>query len=143
MKTHLNLVTGDLERAIAYYAVLLQALPAKRHEDYALFIVDDPGLELALDSGAVVAPSGSVHYGIAVDSVAAVDDAAERLEAAGYAVKIERDQTCCYAKQTKVWSSDPDGRMWEVYAVLEETSVRDDPVPTCCGDADDVRAACC
>lgn len=120
MKTHLNLATRDLEKSVAFYGTLLDAVPAKKYDDYALFLTDRPALELALDARDAVSIGESAHYGVAVDSAQVVDDAIARLNAAGVAIDIERDETCCYAKQTKVWASDPDGRRWEIYTVLEE-----------------------
>jgi len=38
---------------------------------------------------------------------------------------VEREETCCYANQTKVWASDPEGRRWETYFVHEDTEERD------------------
>ena len=143
MKTHLNLRTGDLDRAVAFYKVLLDAEPAKRFDDYALFLTEEPGLELALGRGGPVALGESAHYGIVVDTTAAVDAAIARLQGAGLPTKVEVDETCCYARQTKVWSTDPDGRMWEVYTVLEETQERDGADSTCCADAANTDAACC
>jgi hypothetical protein len=55
-----------------------------------------------------------------------------RLEAAGYLTDVEREETCCYANQTKVWASDPEGRRWETYVVHEDTEARDDSDTTCC-----------
>ena len=138
MKTHINLHTSDLRRSVEFYRVLLAAEPAKRHDDYALFLLDDPPLELALDAGGQAAPE-QAHYGIVVAGEAGVDAAAGRLIRAGQRATIERRETCCYAKQTKVWTSDPDGRAWEVYTVLEET---EDRGSDCCarGSAEE---ACC
>lgn len=130
MKTHINLATRDLEKSVSFYSTLLDARPFKSLGDYALFVTDDPGLELALDVSARARAGEAEHYGIAVESPAAVDSAIARLTAAGLPVDIERDEVCCYAKQTKVWTSDPEGRRWEVYAVLEETEQREDP--DCC-----------
>jgi catechol 2,3-dioxygenase-like lactoylglutathione lyase family enzyme len=117
---HLSLATRDLDASIAFYATLLGAAPAKTLPDYALFISEQPGLELALDldGGAVAAPGQ--HFGIVVESVDAVEAQVERLRAAGYAIDVEREETCCYANQTKVWASDPDGRRWETYFVHDE-----------------------
>jgi catechol 2,3-dioxygenase-like lactoylglutathione lyase family enzyme len=133
MKMHLHLATRDLDASVAFYAVLLNGAPSKQRSDYALFITDDPGLELALDAGGPVPSTGGHHFGIAVGSPDAVDAHIERLTAAGYAVDVEREETCCYAKQTKVWASDPDGRRWEFYFVHEETDDRDDVGTACCG----------
>ncbi len=49
MKLHLNFATHDLGASVAFYRTLLQSDPAKQFEDYALFLTDTPGLELALD----------------------------------------------------------------------------------------------
>jgi catechol 2,3-dioxygenase-like lactoylglutathione lyase family enzyme len=125
MKTHINLSTRDLARSIAFYKTLLDAEPQKSFEDYALFVTDDPGLELALASDRSATIGESAHYGVAVAAVEDVDAAIARLQGAGLATRIEREETCCYASQTKVWTADPDGRRWEVYAVHEETLERD------------------
>jgi catechol 2,3-dioxygenase-like lactoylglutathione lyase family enzyme len=143
MKTHLNLATRSLPRSVAFYRTLLDAEPLKSFEDYALFVTEDPGLELALDSNSKAEAGNFAHFGLVVDSVDAVEAAIARFEAAGLPVDIERDETCCYAKQTKVWSADPEGRRWEVYTVLEETETRDDGGPNCCSEADPDAEECC
>jgi catechol 2,3-dioxygenase-like lactoylglutathione lyase family enzyme len=143
MKTHLNFATRDLESSIAFYRVLLDAEPAKSFDDYALFITEDPGLELALDRDARADSGHSAHFGVVVDSSDAVDAAIARLQAAGMPVDVEREETCCYAKQTKVWAADPDGRRWEVYTVLEDTEARNEGGVACCSDADPNTEACC
>lgn len=133
MKMHLNLATRELDASVEFYRTLLQLEPAKHYGDYALFIGEDPGLELALDLDANAPAITGVHYGIVVDTPDDVEAAIKRLEGAKYAVDIEREETCCYAVQTKVWATDPDGRRWEVYTVLEDVPDRDD-APACCAD---------
>lgn len=125
MKTHLNLRTRDLDRSVAFYRTLLDAEPAKHFNDYALFLTEQPGLELALDADPAAIVSDTAHYGVVVDTASGVDAAIARFEAAGIATDVEREETCCYALQTKVWAADPDGRRWEVYTVLEETAERE------------------
>jgi catechol 2,3-dioxygenase-like lactoylglutathione lyase family enzyme len=143
MKTHLNFGTKDLAKSVAFYRTLLAAEPAKSFDDYALFISEDPGLELALDRDSRAEAGHSAHFGVVVDSVEAVDAAIVRLRAAGLTVDVERDETCCYATQTKVWAADPDGRRWEVYTVLEDTETRNEGGVTCCSDADPNAEECC
>ena len=135
MKTHLNFATVDLDRSVLFYSTLLDALPVKIMLDYALFITDEPGLELALDLHDAVRPATDVHYGIYAETADIVERAIERLTTAGFAESIEREETCCYANQTKVWAADPDGRRWEIYTVHEETEERDDGETTCCSTA--------
>jgi catechol 2,3-dioxygenase-like lactoylglutathione lyase family enzyme len=97
-----------------------------------LFITEQPGLELALDAEAgVKAPSGQ-HFGLVVETTAAVEEQIARLTGAGYAIDVEREEVCCYANQTKVWTRDPDGRRWETYVVHADTEDRDDAPSACC-----------
>ncbi len=134
MKMHLNLATRDLDASIAFYSTLLDMHPIKQLDDYALFVSQEPGLELALDLDRAVTPEIGDHFGIVVDSAEAVYKQAERLGNAGYSVDIEREETCCYAVQTKVWASDPEGRRWEIYFVHEESAERDDAEGSCCSE---------
>ena len=132
MKTHLNFATTNLRKSVAFYSTLLDSQPAKITQDYALFITEEPGLELALDASDSVSTVGDAHYGICVETVNGVERAIARLEGAGLVSSIEREETCCYAKQTKVWALDPDGRRWEVYTVHEDTEARDGGEISCC-----------
>jgi catechol 2,3-dioxygenase-like lactoylglutathione lyase family enzyme len=132
MKMHLNLATRDLEASVAFYRTLLLAAPAKQYVDYALFITERPGLELALDLDPATNVREGAHYGIVVETTDDVDAAIARLQQAGYPVDIETDETCCYAVQNKVWATDPDGRRWETYFVVAETEERDDCATACC-----------
>jgi catechol 2,3-dioxygenase-like lactoylglutathione lyase family enzyme len=142
MKTHLNLATTDLDRSVTFYSTLLDTLPEKRLTDYALFITENPGLELALDLRERVRPTTDAHFGIYVDDAASVERAIERLTSAGLASSIEREETCCYAKQTKVWATDPEGRRWEVYTVHEDTEERDNDENSCCTTEGEARECC-
>ncbi|HEV3152171.1 MAG TPA: ArsI/CadI family heavy metal resistance metalloenzyme [Candidatus Baltobacteraceae bacterium] len=138
MKTHLNFAASDLEKSVAFYSTLLDAKPAKVRDGYALFIIDEPGMELALDLRERVRPFADAHYGIYVETAHEVERAIDRLQGAGLASSVEREETCCYANQTKVWAVDPDGRRWEVYTVHEDTEERNGADTSCCATARDV-----
>ena len=135
MKMHLNLATRDLDAAIAFYSTLLDAKPEKILADYALFVTDLPALELALDLEPTATAGPGQHFGIVVDSVDAVDAQIARLSAADYPIEVEREETCCYANQTKVWASDPEGRRWETYVVHQDTAAHNDEDLSCCRTA--------
>ena len=146
MKMHLNLATRDLAASVAFYRTLLLADPAKHYEDYALFLTEQPGLELALDLDPETHVREGAHYGVVVDDSEAVDAAILRFRQAGYPVEIETDETCCYAVQNKVWATDPDGRRWETYYVIAESEERDNEATTCCRTEAAVASAspsCC
>jgi catechol 2,3-dioxygenase-like lactoylglutathione lyase family enzyme len=78
---HLNLATRDLDASIAFYSTLLGAKPAKKLADYALFITEQPGLELALDLDKDAQAAVGQHFGIVVASPDAVDAQIQRLNA--------------------------------------------------------------
>jgi catechol 2,3-dioxygenase-like lactoylglutathione lyase family enzyme len=132
MKMHLNLATRDLNASVAFYATLLGTAPAKQLGDYALFITEQPGLELALDLDEEAKAAPGQHFGIVAETIDAVDAQISRLEVAGYAIEVEREATCCYANQTKVWANDPEGRRWETYVVHRDTNERDNQDTACC-----------
>ncbi|GAC1503814.1 MAG: ArsI/CadI family heavy metal resistance metalloenzyme [Vulcanimicrobiaceae bacterium] len=131
MKTHLSFQTRDLRQSVAFYETLLNTRAAKNRPDYVLFLTDCPALALALNPSSSSEASHDTHFGISVDSADDVSEAHDRLLKAGIRVGMASTQVCCYANQRKIWTSDPDGRAWEVYAVLGETSERDDG--DCCG----------
>src|SRR5207247_1696096 len=77
----------------------------------------DPPVALALQESS---RAGLSHLGIRVGSTEEVEASSRRLLEEGLATFDERDTTCCYARQDKVWVSDPAGNRREVYTVLED-----------------------
>lgn len=146
MKMHLNFATRELDASVAFYRTLLQSEPVKHYGDYALFLTDNPGLELALDLDPAANVREGAHYGVVVETPEEVDAAIARSQLAGYPVDIEQAETCCYAVQNKVWATDPDGRRWETYFVVAETEEHHDE-ETACPQTDAAPAsaspACC
>ena len=142
---HLSLDVPDLDRAVAFYAELLGRPPAKRKAGYAKFELADPPVALALQQAGRPALS---HLGIRVDSTEEVEAAGTRLRQSDLVTLEERDTSCCYARQDKVWVADPAGNRWEVYTVLEDIDDDDDHAPShteaaCCTPTAGDAAACC
>ena len=124
-RLQLALNVSDLEASVAFYSRLLGVEPHKRRPGYANFAVADPPLKLVLievpasDRG--TGPAGALnHLGVEVFSDDDVAAAAQRFTDAGMATFDERDTTCCYALQDKVWVHDPAGAPWEVYVVKDD-----------------------
>ena len=133
-RLQLALNVDDLDAAVAFYSKLFDTVPAKVRPGYANFAITEPALKLVL----IESPGhgGSVnHLGVEVEDVGAVDATQARLAVEGLAVVEERDQTCCYAKQTKFWvQGTPNGERWEIYTVLEDADTfSGEPDATCCG----------
>ena len=133
MKPHIAITVSDVSRAAPFYRALLDAAPVKERPGYVKFEPDDPGIVLALIEGERGDDLGAFnHGGIKVSSTDEVLAVRLRLKQAGLATFDELDTTCCYARQDKIWVTDPDGTPWEVFTVLEDVE-----------DAAPAGAACC
>src|SRR3954471_23787943 len=116
VRFHLSLNVSDLPRSVAFFRTLLGVEPAKVRPDYAKFEPDSPPLVLSLEPAAEVVKGGALnHVGFRLPDAAALVAMQERLERAGLRTRREDGVECCYARQTKFWTHDPDGNLWEVY----------------------------
>ncbi len=131
IKAHISLNVSDLQRSVTFYEAFFGVPAHKRRPGYANFDLADPPLKFALQEQPVPPGAGPLsHLGFQVATVEQVQAARDRLIAAGLATFDERDATCCYALQDKVWVHDPDGNAWEVYVLLDDMSeeIDDDTV---------------
>lgn len=145
-RVQLALNVSDLEASIAFYSALFRVAPHKRRPGYANFAIDSPPLKLVLiegdDRGHGV--EGALnHLGIEVFDGAEVEEAAQRLTQAGLSTFDERDTTCCYALQDKVWVHDPAGVPWEVYVVKDDDPAAAQGTRASLVTIDGVESACC
>jgi len=122
-RLQLALRVGDLEGSIAFYQKLLGVAPAKRRDDYANFVVEQPSFKLVLLPGEPGQATILDHLGIEVDTTEEVADAADRFDAIGMDKELETATACCYALQDKVWVHGPGNEPWEVYTVVAEADV--------------------
>ncbi len=120
MRLQLALNVDDLETAIEFYKGIFAVDVHKREPGYANFVVENPPLKLVLFE-APEAEGRLNHLGVEVFDDADVAAAGKRLEAAHLAFAADPEQVCCYAKQNKVQTTDPQGLMWEWYRVLDES----------------------
>ncbi|MCB1686066.1 MAG: ArsI/CadI family heavy metal resistance metalloenzyme [Pseudomonadales bacterium] len=119
MRVQLALNVDDLERAIDYYSAVFGVGVNKREPGYANFVVQNPPLKLVLFE----APGAERlnHVGFELFDDAPIEAMAERLAAAGLLSERQQGEVCCYARQNKAISHDPQGLMWEWYRVLEDS----------------------
>ena len=120
MRLQLALNVANIDEAVDYYSRILGVEVHKREPGYANFVVEDPALKLVLFE-APGATDRLNHLGFEVFADAEVQAAADRLEAADVKHVAENEEVCCYARQNKVISYDPQGLMWEWYRVLEDS----------------------
>lgn len=142
-RVHISLQVSNLESAVHFYNQMLGKEPDKRRPDYANYRVDEPGLMLALvgsESGVSAPTSEHRHYGIELDSNAALESIRERISSTDLSMRREDDIVCCYARADKFWLSDPDGNEWEFWVrtadadrMYEPPKEATEPRSSCCG----------
>lgn len=119
-RLQLALNVNDVDAAVEFYSTLFDTAPVKRRPGYANFAVANPPLKLVLFENPQ--KSGTLnHLGVERESMAEVEVEADRLEAAGFDLRVEGDVVCCYARQDKHWVTGPDGQSWENYVVLADS----------------------
>ena len=149
-RLHVGLGAPDLAASIAFYRALFGSEPTKQRVDYAKFEPDVPRVNLTLVERPGPVPAavdGSQHFGLQVDSAAALERIVERMRDAGLDGRPEPATTCCYGLQDKVWFDDPAGNAWEVYVLLADADRLTPDSGTCCVDAAGVNpetgSGCC
>ena len=121
-RVHLSLrVEGSRLGALTdFYGKVFGAPPRKRFLDYVQFDLVDPPLNLTLVPAQDAARGEIDHLGIQVFSEAALAAARDRVVAAGLVPREETQVDCCYARQSKFWVTDPEGREVEVFLRLAD-----------------------
>ena len=135
-KPHVSLNVTDVTRSVDFYRQFFGVEPAKLRHDYAKFDLVEPALNFTMNQR----PPGQDgehgrlgHLGIQVEDHESVAFFRTRLEAAGLLAREEADTVCCYARQDKVWATDPDGNQWEVFFVMEaDVDAETFQSDTCC-----------
>ena len=124
-RVQLALNVSNLAEAIDFYSKMFNATPAKVREGYANFAIVDPPLKLVLietPRDAMTEYQHLNHLGVELETAAQVESSIERFGQLGLVDSVEKDTTCCYAVQDKVWMESPDGAPWEYYTVLADAT---------------------
>ncbi len=128
MRFQLALNVKDLDEAVAYYSKLFGVEVNKRKPGYANFSVEHPPLKLVLFEN----PEASErlnHVGFETFDNEEVERQIARLEPAGLASEVIRDEHCCYARKSTVYAHDPQGLMWEFYKLQGDEESFGTPAP--------------
>ena len=122
MRPHISLDVRNVPDSVEFYQKVFGVAPQKQTTDYAKFDLMEPSLNLSL-----VSTSGRVsvvnHLGIEVESADDITRWQQQLLELGILEKVEEGIECCFARQDKLWFTDPDGNPWEVFTVHEQLAV--------------------
>lgn len=122
VKFHACLNVSDLGKSLEFYTALLGAPPVKAYGDYAKFEIDVPPLILSLKPKRACVGGPLNHLGLRLTSLADFEATWERMRAVTSRIGRQDDVQCCYARQTKLWITDPDGTLWEVYLFHDDVT---------------------
>jgi len=120
IKFHASLNVSDLAKSVEFYTAMFGLEPVKLYPDYAKFEVETPPFVLSLKPKRACAGGPLNHLGLRVVTVEQLRAIQDRLRAVGARIGQQDDVKCCYALQTKIWVTDPDQTMWEVYVLHDD-----------------------
>lgn len=119
-KFHACLNVSNLGKSLEFYSTLLGADPVKVYEDYAKFEIDEPPLVLSLKPKRACVGGPLNHLGLRVKDLDELEAIRTRVQAVTRRIGKQDDVQCCYARQSKLWITDPDETLWEVYIFHED-----------------------
>ncbi|WP_374378930.1 ArsI/CadI family heavy metal resistance metalloenzyme [Dongia sp.] len=151
-RLHVNVAVENLDQAIRFYSTLFATKPSVEKSDYAKWMLDDPRVNFAITARGRA--TGLDHLGIQVESEAELSEVYDRLSRADAPVVDQGNVTCCYAKSTKSWITDPAGISWETFLTHGDATqyggdgdgmpVAADAKSACCGEKPEKPAfSCC
>jgi catechol 2,3-dioxygenase-like lactoylglutathione lyase family enzyme len=114
-RLHLSLRVPDVTAATPFFEALLGVPATDRREGFVKFLVDEPGLNLALVQSD---EAGLGHLGMQVGSEAELEALVASLTSSAEC-SPPGETTCCYARSTKGWTTGPAGLPWELFVTHE------------------------
>ena len=131
MRPHLSLDVRQVPQSVAFYEKMFGVPPQKQTADYAKFDLTEPPLNFSLVS-TTGKTSAVGHLGIEVESIDEIAAWKQRLQEGGILQRVEENIACCFARQDKLWLTDPDGNAWEIFTVHEQMDVKGPLADTGC-----------
>ena len=122
MRPHLSLDVRNVPASVEFYQKVFGVAPQKQTTDYAKFDLTEPALNFSLVSSTEKVSLVN-HLGIEVDDAKTVAAWEQRLREHGLVDSVQENVICCFARQDKVWFTDPDGNSWEVFTIHEQLPV--------------------
>ncbi len=114
---HLHMHVTDLSENLRFYSALFATEPTRVESDYAKWMLEDPPINFAISTRGK--SSGIDHLGFQTDDALQLPQMMAQAVAADKAMLDEGTGTCCYARSTKHWVTDPQGVAWEQFHTLD------------------------
>lgn len=121
-RVHIHLFVDDVAASTGFYNGLFTSTPSLEKDDYVRWELTDPPLNFAISNHG---KAGIDHLGIQSEDSAEL----EKMIAQYNNTETENDKldnpdetSCCYARSTKSWLSDPQGTQWELFTTHHNES---------------------
>ncbi len=123
-RLHIHIATDDLAASIKFYSAMLGAPPTKVKGDYAKWALDEPSVNLSVSTlKNCCGDKGLQHLGIETTDEDELENHIDNLRAAVPDLGNAQAETCCYAKSTKTWTTDPSGVSWENFYSFDDSDI--------------------
>ena len=114
-RVHIHLFVDDIATSTDFYNHLFAAGPSLTEDDYVRWELTDPPMNFAISN---YGKPGIDHLGIQSGDENELGKMVEQYNSnkTEKSVLDSPEQTsCCYARSTKSWLSDPQGIQWELF----------------------------
>ncbi len=137
---HVSMAVTDLARSRTFYSTMFGAQPTFERDGYVQWKLDDPYVNFVIEQGGD--KPGITHLGIQAQDQPELDAQFERVAAAEGPRFDEGETTCCFARSTKTWITDPDGISWETFLTHERTDEYGTPIEFSNEETDETKQCC-
>jgi len=114
-RVHIHLFVDDITTSTSFYNDLFTTKPSLTQEDYVRWELTDPPLNFAISNHG---KAGIDHLGIQSEDGIELEKMIAQYnsnEAGNDKLDMPEETSCCYARSTKSWLSDPQGTQWELF----------------------------
>jgi len=125
-RLHAHIFVKDIEQSTHFYNELFAEQPSLIKADYIRWELSDPPMNFAISN---YGKPGIDHLGIQSES----DEALNKMVGdISLTEQAPAESSCCYARSSKTWLSDPQGIQWELYHTHTNDLTDHDAQPTGC-----------
>ena len=138
-RIHVHIFVDDITASTEFYNNLFTTEPSLTQDDYVRWEITDPPMNFAISNHG---KPGIDHLGIQSEDTSELDRMVEQYNHnVGNTSPLDQPEvdqpeetSCCYARSTKSWLSDPQGIQWEIFSTQhnESTFHGQQPPSNCC-----------
>ena len=125
-RLHAHIFAKDLAQSTDFYNQLFDAQPDMTQPDYVRWQLQDPPMNFAIST---YGKPGIDHLGIQLEDT---DQLEQLITTSQLTDKKAEETSCCYARSTKTWLSDPQGIQWELFHTMHDDIPATKPTSGCC-----------